>query len=168
MTEKTRPIEMFVAYANKKWDTVFVQIPVDTPEAKIEAVASARLEKQLLGSADGVAFTGVYWIPEIERVAKPPPKVDTIDRRLLCPRCKDGLYASLEGFYSGIPVFAGKEDDSYGMSCWDILQAKHSEVDLVRLDCQTCGFWISQEDMLSPGNLERHGEEDHDNVHDCS
>lgn len=62
---KTRPIEMFVAWGNKTWDTRMVEIPATTLDHDIDAEATLAMRDLLSGQPD-VAFVGVYRVPANE------------------------------------------------------------------------------------------------------
>ena len=46
------------------WGTEYVDIPIDTPDDKIEEVAIAKVKEE--GVAEGFVFCGVYAIPSLE------------------------------------------------------------------------------------------------------
>lgn len=67
--EKTRSIEMAVARPSTEgdrgdWDTMYVDIPIDTPEDKIEEVALAVTQEEL--SNQDISQIWLFNIPEIE------------------------------------------------------------------------------------------------------
>jgi len=67
--EKVRHIEMYVGYLNHTWDTVFVEIPLSTPEEEIEKVATDKAISLFYNNPntdDEVAFIDVYNVPEID------------------------------------------------------------------------------------------------------
>lgn len=66
-TTRKVPIEMYVGLVEpQQWYTIEVEIPADTPQDKIEEVATAELLK-ILGKGDVyAAFYGVYHIPSAE------------------------------------------------------------------------------------------------------
>jgi len=69
--ESTRNIEMYIGYLNHTWDTVFVPIPLSTPEEEIEKVATDKAIDIFYNSPntpDEVVFIDVYNIPEVEEV----------------------------------------------------------------------------------------------------
>lgn len=72
MKSKVRPIEMFFAIPNGggdcgSWYTDYVEIPIDTPDDKIEAV-SKNVAIDTYKGEETLAFTGVYFIMPIEEV----------------------------------------------------------------------------------------------------
>lgn len=98
--EKTRQIEMYVGISNGdsagSWTTDYVDIPADTPEAKIKRVAEAAFRMALVkAGTDNVAFVGVYSTPDVEEdeetcrkcKAKYPYAGDGWNG--LCPNCAD-------------------------------------------------------------------------------
>lgn len=56
---KTRAIEMYIGEKFGTWDTVYVNIPIDTPESDIERVGREEVKRQ--GYVN--VFSGVYSIP---------------------------------------------------------------------------------------------------------
>jgi hypothetical protein len=63
----TRTIEMYVAFPDKSWsDGYYVEIPADTPEARVAEVAGQALACQLEADGVEVAFYGVHWIPPLD------------------------------------------------------------------------------------------------------
>jgi hypothetical protein len=65
MNHPTREIEVYRCWDDRTWDTEFVEIPADTPEENIEAVAASAALEALRHSADLPVVVGVYHIPEI-------------------------------------------------------------------------------------------------------
>ncbi len=66
---KTREVELYIGYTNNRWDTRYVSIPFDTPEEKVEEVATQEGTALFFNNPythDEVAFVGVYHIPSIE------------------------------------------------------------------------------------------------------
>ena len=61
---KTRMIEMYIGYGSDfgTWETDYVDIPLDTPDDKIEEVA----KDVIIEDRKDIAFTGVYAIPSLE------------------------------------------------------------------------------------------------------
>ena len=53
-------VEMYVGYMDRTWNNVLVEIPGDTPEDKIEEVASEKLQSELSKQNISVAFVGLY------------------------------------------------------------------------------------------------------------
>ncbi len=71
MKSKVRPIEMYFgrAYGGGDygdWSTDYVEIPIDTPDDKIEMVAKAKAKEEYGG--DDLAFVGVYYIMPLEEI----------------------------------------------------------------------------------------------------
>lgn len=69
--DKKRSVEMYVGEASSSgesgtWYTTYVDIPADTPEAKIREIAMERLYRELLDKNESFSFYGVYSIPPIE------------------------------------------------------------------------------------------------------
>lgn len=63
-------VEMYVGFDHQSeghgtWSTQYVEIPSDTPESKVHAVAEEQALKDLkaMPEGDAVAFVGVYNIP---------------------------------------------------------------------------------------------------------
>jgi len=67
---KTRNIEMYVGEAHGgdsgEWYTKYTEIPIDTPEDKIEEIAKEQTLIDLGITVTFIAFVGIYNIPEIE------------------------------------------------------------------------------------------------------
>lgn len=61
---KTRKIEMYIGEGSDfgTWGTEYVDIPIDTPDEKIEQVAKDAVNK----SFDDYCFCGVYAIPDLD------------------------------------------------------------------------------------------------------
>ena len=71
MKHKTRPIEMYYGYAqgngdSGSWGTDYVDIPIDTPDDKIESVAKETARNEYEG--DDLAFVGLYSIVPLEEL----------------------------------------------------------------------------------------------------
>ena len=66
MKKKLRPIEMYVGYGSDfgSWGTDYIDIPIDTPEDKIEEVA----KDQARNKFKDFAFIGVYAIVPLEEL----------------------------------------------------------------------------------------------------
>ena len=66
MTKKTRPIEMYIGEGSDfgTWHTEYVDIPIDTPEDKIEQVAKDQARNDF---TDFVSI-GVYSIVPLEEI----------------------------------------------------------------------------------------------------
>jgi hypothetical protein len=67
MARKTRPIEMYVGRVEGNsgvWNTEYVNIPIDTPDDKIDSVATAIGRDEI---AD-YCFVGVYSVRSIEDI----------------------------------------------------------------------------------------------------
>ena len=68
---KTRMIEMYVGQAwsggvSGEWWTVFIDIPVDTPDDQVESRACEEMRNQLMAEGTDFVFVGVYGDPEQE------------------------------------------------------------------------------------------------------
>ncbi|HEC66267.1 hypothetical protein LCGC14_3100520 [marine sediment metagenome] len=66
---KTREVELYIGYTNNRWETQCVSIPFDTPEEKVEEVATQKSMQEFFNNPrthDEVAFVGVYHIPSME------------------------------------------------------------------------------------------------------
>ena len=84
-TDLVRSIEMYVGRVEPQdWYTVDVEIPADTPEEKIEEVATAELLK-IVGKGDVYpAFNGVYHVPSADErddadIAEDEPENENAD-----------------------------------------------------------------------------------------
>ena len=69
MIKRVRIVEMFVGYGSNPgtWDTVHVEIPIETPKGKIRKLAEEACQKLCQqGKLKDVAFFGIYNIPEDE------------------------------------------------------------------------------------------------------
>ena len=66
MEHKERPIEMYIGEGSDfgTWSTEYVDIPIDTPEDKIEEVAI----KKARNVFDDFVFVGVYSIMPLEEL----------------------------------------------------------------------------------------------------
>ena len=66
MENKTRPIEMYVGEGSDSgtWYTEYVDIPIDTPEDKIEEVAKDQARNDFID----FVFIGVYSIVPLEDI----------------------------------------------------------------------------------------------------
>lgn len=67
---KTRQVEMIVCLPNTAgdvgmWHTEYVEVPADTPEARIGDVADAKLRAAYEAQNQDVAFIGVYNLPKL-------------------------------------------------------------------------------------------------------
>lgn len=73
---KTRVIEMYIGVGSDfgTWSTEYVDIPIDTPEEKIEEVARIKIMEDEL--AEDFMFCGVYSIPSLD---DPENDVDECD-----------------------------------------------------------------------------------------
>ena len=66
---KERDVEIYIGYTSREWDTQCVSIPFDTPDEKVEEVATQKGMALFFNNPhthDEVAFIGIYHIPEIE------------------------------------------------------------------------------------------------------
>ena len=63
---KTRAVEMYIGIGTDfgTWSTEYVDIPIDTPDDKIEEVAIAKEKED--GVVDNFVFCGVYCIPSLD------------------------------------------------------------------------------------------------------
>ena len=66
MGNKTRPIEMYIGEGSDfgTWHTEYVDIPIDTPEDKIEQVAKDKAREVF----SDFVFIGVYSIVPLEEI----------------------------------------------------------------------------------------------------
>ena len=66
MESKTRPIEMYIGEGSDfgTWHTEYVDIPIDTPEDKIEQVAKDKAHEVF----SDFIFIGVYAIVPLEEI----------------------------------------------------------------------------------------------------
>jgi len=65
---KTRVVEMFIGVGTDSgsWFTDFVNIPIDTPEEKIEEVAKDVLKAELAQNDMSCVICGVYSVPLLD------------------------------------------------------------------------------------------------------
>ena len=78
MARTTRTVEMYIGKSwsdgdSGEWWTTEVEIPLKTPEAKIEKVATEKLWAELTDSQDrsqreDIAFVGLYYLPSLEEL----------------------------------------------------------------------------------------------------
>jgi len=63
---ETRAVEMYIGIGTDwgTWSTEYVDIPIDTPDDKIEEVAVAKVKED--GVVDNFVFCGVYSIPSLD------------------------------------------------------------------------------------------------------
>lgn len=65
-TLKTREVEVYRCWEDHTWDTEFVEVPADTPEAQLGEVCQHVALENLRNSADLPCMVGVYSVPECE------------------------------------------------------------------------------------------------------
>jgi hypothetical protein len=77
MARTTRTVEMYLGKSwssvaggdSGEWWTTEVEIPVKTPEAKIEKVATEKLWSEINTDELGdIVFAGVYYVPSLEEL----------------------------------------------------------------------------------------------------
>jgi hypothetical protein len=60
---KTREVEVYRCWEDRTWDTEFVEVPADTPEAQLAEVCQHVALENLRNSADLPCMVGIYWVP---------------------------------------------------------------------------------------------------------
>jgi hypothetical protein len=85
MARTTRTVEMYLGKSwsdgdTGEWWTTEVEIPVKTPEAKIEKVATEKLWSEINTDELGdIVFVGVYYVPSLKELDERDADLDDDD-----------------------------------------------------------------------------------------